>query len=142
MEFGILNAVGVLFFAADTKRHLYLLRNDKKNPGCWALPGGKVEANESLLDALKRECKEELGIWPETGKPIPLEKFTSDNGEFIYHTFVVSVDCEFVPVLNDEHLGYAWVDQGQCPRPIHPGLWSTMNIEVVQDKIRTLHELY
>ena len=42
---------------------------------------------------------------------------------------------EFVPVLNDEHLGYAWIDSGTWPRPMHPGLWSTVNMEAVQDKI-------
>lgn len=142
MELGILNAVGVLFFAGDTRRHLYLLRNDKKNPGCWALPGGKVEDGESLLAALQRECQEELGMWPHQARPIPLEKFTSDNGEFVYHTFVIGVDREFVPDLNDEHMGYAWVSEGHNPKPLHPGLWSTMNMDVIQNKIRTLHELY
>jgi hypothetical protein len=45
---------------------------------------------------------------------------------------------EFVPVLNQEHMGYAWIDRGQWPRPMHPGLWSTVNIEAVQSKIDTV----
>jgi 8-oxo-dGTP diphosphatase len=30
--------------------------------GSWELPGGKVEAGEQEVDALVRECREELGV--------------------------------------------------------------------------------
>jgi 8-oxo-dGTP pyrophosphatase MutT (NUDIX family) len=44
METGTLTAVGVWFRSRDTGRYLYLLRNDIKHPGTWALPGGKLES--------------------------------------------------------------------------------------------------
>jgi len=42
-------SAGVFFYAQNTKRFLYLLRNDDKNPGNWGIPGGKVENNETLF---------------------------------------------------------------------------------------------
>ena len=121
-----------------TSRYLYLLRNDSKNPETWGLPGGKVEAGETLLGAMERECIEELGHMPEYHRLVPLEKFTSADGVFEYHTWICVVPQEFVPTLNHEHLGWAWIDQGTWPRPMHPGLWNTVNLEAVQHKIHTV----
>ena len=131
-------AVGVWFYSIDTHRYLYLMRNDPKHPNTWGLPGGKVEANETLVDSISRECTEELGAMPEYIRLVPLEKFTTDDAGFAYHTFFCSVAHEFIPTLNDEHIGYAWIDSGTWPRPMHPGLWSTVNFEAVRDKILTM----
>jgi len=48
------------------------------------------------------------------------------------------VNQEFRPRLNYEHIGYAWIDSGTWPKPMHPGLWSTVNFEAVQSKISTI----
>ena len=135
LESGSLIAVGVWFLSRQTSRYLYLIRNDSKHPGAWGLPGGKVEAGETLLGGMERECTEELGSFPSYQRLIPLEKFTSADGMFEYHTWVCIIESEFIPTLNHEHLGYAWIDSGICPKPMHPGLWSTINIDSVQQKL-------
>jgi 8-oxo-dGTP pyrophosphatase MutT (NUDIX family) len=135
MESSSLKAVGVWFRSLDTGRYLYLLRNDIKHPGAWGLPGGKLESSETLLGGMERECIEELGFFPTYLRLIPLEKFTAPDGLFEYHTWVCVVQNEFTPRLNHEHLGYAWINAGTFPRPMHPGLWNTVNIDAVQKKI-------
>lgn len=129
-------SAGIFFYASDTQRFLYLLRNDNKNPGNWGIPGGKVEANETLLTGVGRECLEEISFFPENAKLVPIQKFI--NNTFTYHTFFCKVDKEFIPVLNEEHCGYAWTDSKHYPKPLHPGLFNTVNFDVVQDKLQKL----
>ena len=138
MENSTINAVGVWFYSTSTQRYLYLLRNDPRHPNTWGLPGGKIEAGETLIEAMNRECTEELGFVPEYIKLVPLEKFTSADQGFCYHTFFCTVDSEFVPVLNDEHVGWAWIQSGSWPKPMHPGLWSTINFDAVKEKIELI----
>lgn len=140
LEPGSVKAVGVWFLSKSTGRYLYLLRNDPKHPETWGLPGGKVEAGETLLDAMNRECIEELGCFPAHTKLMPLEKFTSSDNVFEYNTWICVVEQEFAPILNNEHTGYAWIDKQYQPRPMHPGLWSTVNIQAVQNKLAVFEQ--
>ena len=134
MESSVVNAVGIWFYAQDTQRYLYLLRNDPRHPGTWGLPGGKMDTGETLIQAIERECSEEMGSMPEYIRLAPLEKFTSADHGFVYHTFFCSVTREFTPVLNNEHVGWAWISAGHWPKPMHPGLWSTVNFVAVREK--------
>jgi 8-oxo-dGTP pyrophosphatase MutT (NUDIX family) len=129
-------SAGIFFYSKNTKRFLYLLRTDTKNPGNWGIPGGKIEEDETLLDGLQRECVEEIGYWPDSPKLVPIQKFV--NNTFTYHTFFSQIEEEFIPILNKEHCGYAWVGESQYPKPLHPGLFSTVNFDVVQKKLKTL----
>jgi len=138
MESGIVKAVGVCFYCVRTRCYLYLLRNDSKYPDTWGLAGGKVEPTETLISAVERECAEELGSMPDYQQLIPIEKFTSSDGGFEYHTFWCRVDHEFIPELNYEHVGYAWIKSGRWPRPLHPGLWNTVNLDAIQKTITSL----
>lgn len=138
MESGIIDAVGVWFFAKDTKRYLYLMRNDAKHPDVWALPGGKRQDDETLIECIKRECVEELGTFPQHIKLAPVEQFTTPDEKFQYHTFFCMVEKEFKPVLNHEHLGYAWINAGTMPKFLHPGLYNTVKFDEIQNKIRYL----
>jgi 8-oxo-dGTP pyrophosphatase MutT (NUDIX family) len=134
MEYSVVNAVGIWFYALNTERYLYLLRNDPRHPGTWGLPGGKMEPGETIIQTIERECNEEMGFLPNYIKLAPIEKFTSSDSKFGYHTFFCSVEKEFTPNLNDEHVGWAWIASGHWPKPMHPGLWTTVNFDAVREK--------
>ena len=141
LDSGIIENVGTFIYCTLTRRYLFLLRNTKKYSGTWGLAGGGIETGENILDSLYRELNEELGYNFSETKVIPIEKFTSDNNKFIYHTFLIPIDEEFVPDLNNEHRGYCWVELEDHPKPLHPGVWRTINFTSVVEKIKTLESI-
>jgi 8-oxo-dGTP pyrophosphatase MutT (NUDIX family) len=131
-------SAGALIYCPSTYRYLFLLRNGHSHDGSWGLAGGKIDTGETVIAGLLREIQEELNLDVSDNKIIPVEKFTSESGHFVYHTFVIRVDSEFVPELNHEHRGYCWVPLDDYPRPLHPGVWRTVNFQSIMEKIRTL----
>lgn len=128
--------VGAFIYSKTTQRYLFLLRNGASWHMTWALPGGKMDAGETVIVGLAREIEEELGGRIMEPKLVPIEKFTSEDRGFVYHTFFVSVDDEFVPVLNNEHMGYAWLPLVAIPKPLHPGITRTLTCQEVVEKLR------
>jgi len=131
---------GGIFYCRSTKRFLFLLRDDSKYKHKWGFPGGKIEESETIVRGLEREIIEELGIMLDIEKIIPIELFTSDDGHFFYHTFILIVEKEFMPNLNNEHCGYAWVTIEGWPAPLHPGVFSTLKLDSIKDKIKVIVE--
>lgn len=134
-------STGALIYCANTKRYLFLLRNNTKHSGHWGIVGGKVEAGESVAQGLQREIQEELGGVINGAKIIPIEQYTSDNGKFVFHTFLISVDSEFVPELNPEHRGFCWVHLEDHPKPLHPGVWRSFNFSAIVNKLKTMESV-
>lgn len=133
---------GGFFLSRKTKRFLLLLRTQGKTAGTWGFVGGKKEPNDiTPFDALKREIEEEIGIMPNIKKAIPLELFTSNDQHFQYNTYVIVVDDEFIPILNYEHAGYAWVNYDQWPKPLHQAVKNSLNNKVIKAKLELLLEL-
>lgn len=141
MEHSNIVAAGALVLSAETNRYLFLLRAGHSHANSWGIIGGKVKQNESVIEGLHREIREEIGCELSHNKILPVEKFTSDSGNFCYHTYVIIVEKEFVPLLNDEHRGYCWVPLHDHPKPMHPGLWRTFNFQAVIKKIKTIENL-
>jgi 8-oxo-dGTP pyrophosphatase MutT (NUDIX family) len=134
-------AAGALIYCKTTHRYLFVLRDGKSYNSNWGLVGGKIESDEHVINGLMREINEEIGLDYTDKKVIPIETFTSDDGKFFYHTYLIPVEHEFIPTLNEEHKGYAWVNLNDHPRPLHPGVWRTFNFRVVIDKIQTLEKI-
>lgn len=138
----IVQAVGVLFLAKNTGRCLFQLRNsDKRHKNTWGFFGGMLEPGEKPYDALCRECREEIGFVPEMEKLNPIDVYQSNDKNFMYYSFVAVIDHEFVPELNHESNGYAWVSIGNWPKPLHMGASRTLNRNRGKDKLHSIWSL-
>ena len=132
---------GALFLSRSTKRFLLLQKASGKKEGVWGLVGGKVNPNESVWQALQREVIEEIGAFPETLKSLPLETFVSDDEHFNFQTYVCIVKDEFVPILSDEHKGWAWCEMDHWPRPVHQGIKNTVGSKIIRAKLDTIFQM-
>ncbi|NDD98705.1 NUDIX domain-containing protein [bacterium] len=104
--------VGALVF--NQKKECLLILTDKWSY-TFAIPGGKIDKDETSTDALLREFQEETGL---TLKEISLfmvqdciqsEEFYVPDSHFIFLNYVAYTDTQTV-VLNDEAQSFLWVD--------------------------------
>lgn len=84
--------VGALLLDETQGRVLLIERGAPPSQGLWSLPGGLVEAGESLLDACARELLEETGLLADfESSPLKLiERLLRDAaGALEYHFLIV-----------------------------------------------------
>ena len=133
---------GGLFLSKDTKRFLFLLRTQGKTANTWGFVGGKKEPHDQTpYDTLTREIFEEVGETPSIKKMIPLEQYVSNDQHFKYNTYVLLVENEFIPKLNEEHSAYAWCNYNCFPKPLHQGVKSSLNNKLIKNKIELILDL-
>jgi len=86
-------------------------------PGQWALPGGGIEQGERMMDALRREIREEVGIEIDGVKPLFFKDgeypklFQDGSQKEIYMIFLL-FSCHALSeevVIGEEFEQYAWV---------------------------------
>ncbi len=85
---------------------LLTLRNSgmRKHAGQFALPGGKVDNNETLQQACLRELSEEIGLHISTDNVLgQLDDFATRSG-FVISPFVVWHDATTRPVANPDEV--------------------------------------
>lgn len=85
-------AVGILIrqLPGKDREALYAQRlPGKPYAGWWEFPGGKRESGESMVDALRRELQEELGITVKRASPWVLIEHTYPHATVQLHFFLI-----------------------------------------------------
>ena len=94
------------------KNNLFLIvqRNRNKHLGLkWEFPGGKVLSNESFVEALVREIKEELCVSINVHEKIAEEKYKDYKIDIVLHYFLCTLQNG--SMLLNEHENFSWVEK-------------------------------
>ena len=89
--------VGVGAVVVHGGKALIVKRGHEPRKGEWSLPGGRVELGESLVEAVKREIREETGLEVEVGEIIEtFDRVHRRDGRVEYHFVIVDFLCRCV----------------------------------------------
>ena len=95
--------------AVDNDRLLLVRRGHGAAAGEWSVPGGRVEAGETLAEAVVRELLEETGVEGVCNDLIGWVERISEDTHYVILDFRVDVLEESEPVAGDDAAEAAWV---------------------------------
>ena len=113
--------VGVGALIVDERGRLFLARRGpkaKNERGLWEFPGGSVELGERLVDALKREIREEYGVEIEVGELLDVvDHILPEEGQhWVSPTFICRIASGEPVVREPEKCSeIGWFSPGQVP---------------------------
>ena len=110
----------------DDDRLLLVRRAHAPAAGTWAVPGGRVEAGETLAEAVTRELREETGMEGVCGPLIGWTELVPDS-DVEHHLVILDFEVSLLdaaePVAASDALDARWVPVGDVAEMrLAPGL--------------------
>lgn len=108
-------AVGAVVFnsAGDV---LLVKRKNEPSKNKWTIPGGRIQAGETLDQAVEREIFEETALKIKAGNIIYtfelIEK--NDDGKIKFHYIIIDLEADYIsgePRADDDALETGWISK-------------------------------
>ena len=119
-EFPDRPVVGVGAVLVKDGKALIVKRAHEPRKGEWSLPGGRVELGESLIDAVRREIREETGLEIDVGPVVEIfDRVHRHEGRVRYHFVIVDYLCACLGgtlQAGDDAEDVAWVTDDELER--------------------------
>ena len=113
--------VGAVAVAGD--RLLLVRRGRAPGSGLWSVPGGRVEAGETLVEAVERELAEETGVVARCGPLLGVAERRDGDHHFVILDYLVEVPEPVPLVPGTDADEAAWVPLAEAAEwPLVPGL--------------------
>jgi 8-oxo-dGTP diphosphatase len=110
--------VGVGAVIVRDGKAVIVRRAHEPRKGEWSLPGGRVDLGESLVDATRREMREETGLDVAVGEMIEVfDRIHRHDGRVRYHFVIVDFLCAVVGgelCAGDDAEAVAWVSSDEA----------------------------
>lgn len=95
--------------AVDDDQILLIRRGRGPAQGVWSVPGGRVEAGETLAEAVVRELAEETGLEGVCEQFLGWVERIGDGYHFVILDFGVTIVAGVEPVAGSDAAEAAWV---------------------------------
>jgi len=90
-------------------RILLILRGKEPALGCWSVPGGRVEWDETVIEAAAREVLEETGVPVLVGELVgTVERDAPDGSVYVIYDFACTPLAQVDPVAGDDADDVGW----------------------------------
>lgn len=115
----------------DENGNILLVKNVRGDSFYWSPPGGAVEEDETLKQAVIREVKEETGLKVKSPVCIPSEK----GHHALIITFIVKIIGGSMNIIDPDHevTEVRWLDY-QTAKELIPSLLEMLRLDAEMDK--------
>jgi ADP-ribose pyrophosphatase YjhB (NUDIX family) len=108
---------------------LMIQRGSGGSRGRWSLPGGHIEAGETVAEALVREVGEETGLAGLCGPMVGWAEHIGEHAHYLILNFEVTIVDDGEPTPGDDEMDARWV-----------ALWEVSELKLTDGLVEFLAE--